>query len=246
MQPYTALAVGYDVVMQHVAYDLWAEYAHDVLLRHHARPQSVLELGCGTGSLALELQPLGPYTYLATDGSSYMIQVARRKEALAEAAVRFEVADFTDFRLSDPVDAIVLLYDGLNYVLEEADLRDLFRCAYAALKPHGVFLFDQSTPANSVNNEAYFEDEGEQDGFSFARRSSYDPERHLHTTTFDLTIAGTDYREQHVQRAYALREIRTLVQDTRFEEVAAYDGFTTEPATEASERVHWMLKKRDT
>ena len=241
--PYSALAAGYDVVMAHVDYTHWATYAHERLQAHHPDPRSILELGCGTGSLALALQPRGPYRYRATDGSSEMIRIARRKAALAELPIRFEVADFTDFRVDEPVEAVVLIYDGLNYLLETDRVAALLRCAHAALKPGGLFLFDQSTPANSINNADYFEDEGRAPNFTYLRRSQYDAVARLHTTTFDLSVGGKPFREQHVQRAYNLDEVRALVQATAFDEIAAYDDFTTAPATDASERIHWVLRR---
>ena len=243
MQPYTALAAGYDVVMEHVAYDVWAEYVHGILMKHHPEPETLLELGCGTGSLALELQPLGRYQYVGTDGSPEMVRVAREKARLYGVPLQFEVADFTNFRVDTPVDVVVLLYDGLNYLLEPEDVRRLMQCTYRAVRPGGVFIFDQSTPANSANNEAFFEDQGSAEGFSYVRHSRYDAERRLHTTSFELTVAGQLFQEEHVQRAYDLGEVRALFGTTDFEELAAYDGFSTAPATDASERIHWVLRR---
>lgn len=243
VSPYSALAVGYDVVMRHVAYDVWAAYMHQLLEKHHGSPRSLLELGCGTGSFALEMQPLGSYDYLATDGSPYMIEVARRKAAQTGLPVRFEVAGFTSVRVAQPVDAVLLLYDGLNYLLEEEALRRLLQGAREALRPGGLFLCDQSTLANSLNNEGDFDDAGEQDGFAYVRRSTFDPQARLHTTTFELTLAGTPYHERHVQRAYELAELRPLIREAGFEELAVYEGFTTHPATETAERVQWVLRK---
>ena len=122
-------------------------------------------------------------------------------------------------------------------------VKALLRCAYASLKPGGLFLLDQSTPANSINNADYFEDEGRAPHFTYLRRSQYDEASRLHTTTFDLSIGGEHFHEQHVQRAYDIGEIRALVLATSFDEVAAYDDFSTAPATEASERIHWVLRR---
>lgn len=241
--PYTVLAAGYDVVMEHVEYEAWAEYVHGLLMRHHPEAETVLELACGTGSLALELQPLGPYRYAGTDRSEDMIRVARAKADMEGADVQFEVADFTDFRVDTPVDVLILLYDGLNYLLHEDEIRALFRCAHAALAPGGVFLFDQSTPANSINNEPYFEDRGRHDVFAYVRHSRYDPATRLHTTTLDLTVEDTRFREEHVQRAYDLAEVRALLAETPFVVEALYDNFSTAPATERSERAHWLARK---
>lgn len=239
--PYDALAAGYDVVMEHVDYAMWAAYVHDLIQRHAPDARNVLELGCGTGSLALELQPLGPYRYAATDGSAAMIRVAERKADVFGGDVQFAVADFTDFRTDAPADAIVLVYDGLNYLTDSADVGRLFACAARALRPGGLFVFDISTPANSANNEADFEDEGQAEGFAYVRRSRYDAQARLHTTEFELTVLGQTFDETHVQRAYALAEIRALLPPA-LEEVAAYDGFSDAPATEQSERVHLVVR----
>lgn len=241
--PYSILAAGYDAVMEHVDYDYWARHAHDLVQAHSPEAERLLELGCGTGSLALALQPLGPYRYLATDRSPQMIHVARLKAQEHDATVRFDTADFTDFTVDEPVDAVVLLYDGLNYVLEEERLRGLMQSSYEALRPGGIFLFDQSTPYNSLRNEADFEDERQVDGFYFRRRSRYDAEQHLHTTTFDIEYEGHRFREEHVQRAYGQDTIRTHAEAVGFEVEAAYDDFTTLPAREDSERVHWVVRR---
>jgi len=241
--PYTALAVGYDLVMAHVDYDYWAAYAHGLLQAHHPALESILELGCGTGSLALALQLRGPYRYTATDGSAEMIRVARHKAEEHHADIRFNVVNFADFQVEEPFDAVVLLYDGLNYLLEPDGIQGLLHSAYAALRPGGVFLFDQSTPANSINNADFFEDEGRVRNFAYVRHSRYEASSHLHTTTFRLIVDGQELCEEHVQRAYTLDAVRTLVQATRFDEVAAYDDFTTDAATEDSERIHWVLRR---
>lgn len=243
MAPYTILAAGYDVVMEHVEYEAWAEYVHELLLAHHPEAETVLELGCGTGSLGLELQPLGPYHYAGTDRSAHMIRVARAKAEMMNPSLQFDVADFTNFRVDRPVDVLILLYDGLNYLLEEDDVRALFRCAHEALAPGGLFLFDQSTPSNSINNEPYFEDRGRADAFSYERRSRYNPETRLHKTILDVTVDGRRFREEHLQRAYDLDEIHVLLEETPFEIVALYDNFSTDPATADSERGHWIVRK---
>lgn len=242
--PYTALAKGYDFVMEHVDYVRWAEYVYDLIKDNHAAPRTILELGCGTGSLALELQPLGNFAYLATDGSPQMVRIARKKAEAVAAEVTFKVADFTAFGVEETVDVAILLYDGLNYLLTEDAIRDVLWNVYRVLSQGGLFLFDQSTPANSLNNAAHFEDKGREQGFSYVRNSRYDPNTRLHTTVFKLIEGPRRYKEEHVQRAYELSQIRALIQEMPFEEVGAFDGFSTKPATEATERVHWLVRRR--
>ncbi len=227
--------------MAHVDYDVWADHVQGLIERHHPTAEAILELGCGTGSLALRLQPRGPYAYLATDDSAEMLRVARRKAR--GKLIRFRRADFTDFEVDRPADVVLLLYDGMNYLLEEEQVHALLACAHVALRPGGVFLFDQSTPVNSA--EEGFEYTGQAADFTFERRSHYDPDTHLHTTTLELRTPEGTLSEAHVQRAYTLAEVRRLVRASAFTEVAAYDGFTADPASHASARVHWVLRRAD-
>ncbi|MEO0857394.1 MAG: class I SAM-dependent methyltransferase [Bacteroidota bacterium] len=245
--PYSALAAGYDVVMAHVDYDDWAAYVEDLIQAHAPHAEAVLELGCGTGSLAFALQPYGLYRFLATDGASAMVRVAQAKRPLhPEAHVRFRVADFAaldPIALGAPFDVVLLLYDGLNYLLDEADVARLFADVARLLADDGVFVVDQSTPANSLNNADYFHDEGEADEFAYVRTSAYDAEARLHTNAFRLTVQGEVYEESHVQRAFTLAEMRALISASPLREVAAYDGFSVDPAAGETERIHWVLKR---
>lgn len=253
VEPYMALAAGYDLVMRHVDYGAWAGYVLRLLAEHAPGASSVIELGCGTGSLALELQArarrsVGPggFDYLATDGSARMVEVARAKAAAAGARagrLRFEVADFLSIRAEQRFDAALLLYDGLNYLLEEAEVRQLLATIDRLLGPGGVALIDQSTPANSLNNAACFEDEATASAFAYVRRSHYDASLRHHITEFDILLEGQRFVETHVQRAYTLDEIERLIRESPLSVVAAYDGFSTEPASGASERVHWVLQR---
>lgn len=267
------LAEAYEAVMAHVDYPRWAGHAHD-LLQEHAPPEKwplgprrLLELGSGTGALARHLQPRGPYRYLATDASEAMLAVARRKARAQSLPVRFRPARFTcvagdlakvEPPLGPPFDAALLLYDGLNYLLKERRVRRLLAEVARVLRPGGLFLFDQSTPANSAAASGAFEYEGtfEYEGAferagggdgHYWRKSRYDPDRGLHVTTFVLDgPAGEGRRtERHVQRAYEPGEIRALLRASPLATVAAFDGLTTDPATDESRRVHWLAQLRE-
>jgi SAM-dependent methyltransferase len=264
-----ALAEGYETIMAHVDYRRWAGYAHDRLQEHAPAakwplgPRSVLELGCGTGALTRQLQPRGPYRrYLATDGSEAMLAVARRKARAQSLPVCFRRARFTRVAADlaedvlppghePPFDAVLLLYDGLNYLLDERRVRRLLAEAARLLRPGGLFLFDQSTPANSAADRAVFEHEGafeRADGRAvrYHRASRYDAARRRHETTFTLVGPDEEQRrtERHVQRPYDVVEIRRLVRASPLAERAAYDGFTIDPPTDRSRRVHWVTQLR--
>ena len=246
--PYSLLAAGYDAVMEHVDYAYWTEYVQRVVSKHRPGARTVIELGCGTGALAEGLQPLGPdpdgYAYRAFDGSAAMIAAAR--EHTVASPVAFGVLDFREAVPGPPADVVLLLYDGLNYLLDPAEVAVLLTQIAAALAPGGVAIVDQSTPANSLNHAAEFDDAGRTAAFDYARTSRFDAATALHTTTFVLTPPGGPAQtETHVQRAYSLDEIRALVAASPLAEQAAYSGFTLRRAGPETERVHWVLGRRE-
>jgi len=246
-EPYSALAAGYDLVMDHVDYDAWAAYLFNLLRRHGPTVETVVELGGGTGALARRLQPLGDYRYLLTDGSAAMLAQARKKLD-AESPIRCVQADFTtvtldSLRLNEPADAVILVYDGLNYLLETEAVAALFRNVHGLLRPGGVAVIDQSTPANSKERNDDFVDEGSRADFSYVRESHYDSATRRHETIFTLTVDGERRTERHVQRAYEREEIRALIEASPLQVETAYDAFTTDPAHDESYRVHWVLRR---
>jgi SAM-dependent methyltransferase len=240
VEPYTVLASLYDLVMEYVDYREWALYIESLLSEHAPEATDVLELGCGTGRFARELAGCRDIRYLGADASPNMIRVARDRDHSSD--LDFDVLDFRRFELERRFDVVILLYDGLNYLLEEEDIGKVLSVAQNHLRPGGLFIFDQSTPTNSLNNQNFFEDAGANDIGSFVRQSHYDVDTRLHHTHFDIALPAGTYHEHHVQRAYSIAEVRSLVRESEWTILGVLDGFTHDPASESSERVHWILK----
>lgn len=142
-EAYTVLASYYDRLTQDVDYGKWADY----IRRHFAKAKqpirTVLDLGCGTGSLACELAGLG-YQVIGADLSTDMLSVAQEKcEGLDVFLIS---ADMRRLRLPEPVDAVVCCLDSLNYLMTPAGVQSTFRSVSKALVPGGLFLFDVKTP----------------------------------------------------------------------------------------------------
>ena len=112
-----------------------------------------------------------------------MIEVARQTALDAGRPIFFERLDFREPVPGPPADVIVLVYDGLNYLLDLEDVETCCGSIREALAPGGIAIVDQSTPANSVNHADGFDDAGETEAFGYVRSSDYDDATQLHTTT---------------------------------------------------------------
>jgi SAM-dependent methyltransferase len=243
VRPYSRLAAGYDTVMSHVDYDGWVAYIDELLHLHGGPPRSVTELGCGTGTFACLFASIHDVPYVATDGSEFMLEAAVAKQGDCGADLVFSKADFSDLSQLEPADVVLLLYDGLNYIIELERLPGLFRQVYDLLLPGGRFIFDQATPTNSIRNSADFEDEGTCEAFEYVRRSVFDGRTGLHTTTFEIETPNGSFKEEHVQRPYGFTEIRDILQASPLEIVASYPDFLLKQVDSSAERIHWVTRR---
>lgn len=241
-RPYSALADVYDHAMAHVDYDRWVDYVTELIDRFAPPRPAVLELGCGTGNITVRLAPRLRASYLATDISPEMIGIARRK-LNAHPAVAFQTMDFRTLKGENRYDVVLLIYDGINYARNLEELEMTLSGTARILRPGGVFLFDQCTPANSINNLSYFDDRYTGDDFSYARTSSYDETERVHVTRFVVRKSGDVMVERHEQRAFTRKEMLKIAGAVGFEVAASLRAFEFEPAGDDTERIQWVMVK---
>ena len=147
MNSYEALAGAYDVLTEDVQHRRRAEYLHRQFRKSPIPVETVLDLGCGTGSIACLLSEKG-YAVTAVDASEEMLTVAAGKAASlsVERPPFFLHQSMARLRLLEPVDAAVSTLDAINYLTRPGDLRETFRRVFRYLKPGGRFLFDVNSP----------------------------------------------------------------------------------------------------
>jgi SAM-dependent methyltransferase len=115
-----------------------------ILRRQGVAQGLIVDLGCGSGRWAAELNRSG-YDVIGVDQSSSMIDLAR---GIAPAS-QFRVASLLRTKLP-ACDGITSIGECLNYCFDAGNsrkaLRGLFRRVYGALRSGGVFAFDIAEP----------------------------------------------------------------------------------------------------
>jgi len=240
--PYQTLAEIYDHVMQHVDYDNWAAYIHSIIERFNWRPQNLVDLACGTGNITAELSKLD-YAVSGVDISSSMIRKARKKSA----DIPFFVGDLR--RLSKveglgPFDTAVCLYDSFNYLLTPADFKKGLEEVFRILLPQSLFIFDVCTERNSLRYFHDVRDAGNGPGFSYKRHSYYDKITKLQYNHFLIQLDSREevLEETHTQHIYPWKELIAHIDDSPFELLGAFDGFTFNKGSARSDRIHFVLR----
>ena len=109
---YDLLAPFYDEFNGHVDYRPWADFIEKTVKeQYNSTPELILDLGCGTGRMTIELAERG-YDMIGVDYSPEMLDVARERAAERGVSDRvlWLLQDMTEFELYGTVDAIVAKY----------------------------------------------------------------------------------------------------------------------------------------
>lgn len=101
---------------------------------------SILELGCGSGWLAIALAEAGATKVVGIDFSAAQIAIARRnaQSSLARDAVDFICSDGCDATAGDLVDCVVI--HGFLHHLDKKEIESALRNASQLLKPQGHLI----------------------------------------------------------------------------------------------------------
>lgn len=244
--PYEKIAVIYDFLMRHVDYEGWHKFVLHHLQARAPQAQSLLEMACGTGMLLRKFSTNG-YRLHGFDRSPAMLHVAQRRLAEASTSVTLWAGDMRQFSLQQPVDAVICLYDSVNYCLTEDELAATFASVWHCLSAGGIFIFDVCTLRNCRYNFSNYYEKDFYRNISYIRQSHFEPERQVQINEFWLTVndeTETTYFECHTQKIYPLLQIQDVLQHSaRWTLLGMYDNFSQRPGTEKSDRVHFVVRK---
>lgn len=103
-----------------------------------ATPIHVIDLGCGTGSIARHIKGTYPEaTITCVDIAENMLGMARGKLG-SGPDVRYQLANFQTYEFDAKYDAVVSSL-ALHHLVTDSDKQAFYRKAYGSLVPGGVF-----------------------------------------------------------------------------------------------------------
>jgi SAM-dependent methyltransferase len=131
----------YDLFYADKPYEAEAAFVARCLREYAVGPTTrLLEIACGTGTHALQLEQRG-YKIVATDYSPDMLARARQKAANSQ--VEFQLQDMTKLEVGGaPFDAAYCLFDAIGYVGTNEALEKVFRGVHKHLRRDGLFIFE--------------------------------------------------------------------------------------------------------
>ena len=255
---YNAIADVYDRLNAEIDYAAWGDFFETCFDKFLAeRPSLVLDLACGTGRMTRELAGRG-YDMIGVDGSEEMLAVAYEKTAedMEEMDIgrrpMYLLQDMRRFELYGTVGAVVCCLDSLNYLLDDGDLTECFRCVHNYLDPNGLFLFDMNTPYKFETvyaDNAYILEDTVRGGSVYCGwQNEYDRESKIcgfYLSVFEETdgIYVRRDEEQH-ERCYSREEVERALVTSGFELLGIYKDYAFSPADETTERWYFAARKK--
>ena len=246
---YDLLAPYYDAINADIDYVKWANFIEKILNKEcRSRPELVLDLGCGTGKMTLELAKRG-YDMTGIDYSPEMLDIARCEAEKQGYDVLWLCQDMREFELYGTVDAAVCCLDCINHLEDEQDLEKCFKLVHNYLIPDGVFIFD-------INGRCKFENiysdntyAMEEEGGMCVWENFYDADSKIcdfYITLFKECNDGRYERHDETQseRMYTLDEIKRTLEKFNMEFLYAYGDLDFSAGSDECERIYIVAKCR--
>ncbi|MCW5936488.1 MAG: class I SAM-dependent methyltransferase [Fimbriimonadaceae bacterium] len=231
------IAEHYDVLMQNVPYDMWVSYYELLLLQLDADPATLLDVCCGTGTVAEMLDAKG-YCLTGFDLSEAMVKEAKRKAEAGRLEIDYHVADVAELALGRRFDGAYSFFDSLNYVVDPGRLRLGLARVAAHLSPGGTFIFDLNT-AYAFEKKMFDQSESRAKApIRYKWKGDYDPGTRVIHVAMEFERDGVVMHETHVQRAHPEEEVRAYLAEAGFVEIRSFNSYTLDPPRKRSDRIH--------
>lgn len=254
METYGDFASVYDTFMDDTPYGDWCDRLENLIGKYgvsepcrdaenllDSEKNLVVDLGCGTGTLA-ELMYAKGYDCIGVDMSEDMLNIAMGKKEQSGSEILYLCQDMRELSLYSTVGTVYSVCDSVNYILEEDELLTVFSLVCNYLFPGGIFIFDFNTVykyQELIGDTTIAEN---REDCSFIWENYYDPEGQINE--YDLTVfvrkEGENFRrftETHLQRGYTVEQMTKLVCQAGMRVLEVLDADTQDAVTPESGRV---------
>ena len=249
MKKYGVFAYYYDALTRNVEYKKQCDYFMQLFEKYHMMPKLIVDLACGTGSLAFEFARRG-IEVIGVDASEDMLTVAQQKKNENHLDVLFLCQKMQQLDLYGTIDAVVCTLDSINHLLNEKDVQETFRRVSLFLNPGGLFLFDVNTiykHMEVLGNHTYVYDIDSvfcvwQNATSAARKVT-----RIQLDFFERE-RGDLYRRQSEtfsERAYACEDLIVWLQAAEFEVLDIFEEMTFCKPHAKAERLIFIARKKE-
>ena len=246
---YNQFAFIYDQLMNNAPYDEWIRFTEEILEKFQIKPKQIVDLGCGTGSIAIPLHKKG-FQMVGVDLSEEMLAMAYDKMISQQVHFPLIQQDMRELELPNKADLILSYCDSLNYLHNIDEVATTFSKVNQQLADDGYFIFDLHSPyklTHIFNGQTFAWNE---EDVSVIWETEVDTEQLVveHDLTFFVQQDGNEncyekFEEQHRQQTYSIDTIQSVLAKNGFDLLATYGDFQLQNVTDQTERIFYIARK---
>lgn len=240
----------YNLLYKDKDYSGEVEFVRKRLEEAGCQPQTLLDLGCGTGKHALEMAQQG-LAVTGVDMSETMLGMGQDMLSMSNVKPKPYLlqGDARSVRLGQTFDSVTSLFHVMSYQTTLEDALAVLKTARAHLKPGGIFFFDFWHSAGVLADPPTYRERVMEDTEVLVVREATPEHRkqeNIVVVNYAITITQkacaqvSHLTERHVMRYWAMPELRNLANLTNFTIGCSGGWMHGTPATKADWNA-WML-----
>jgi len=246
MSSYGRFADFYDELMQDIPYEKYVEWVVNHAPSEHY--SNLLDVGCGTGTLALMFHRQG-YQVSGIDLSEEMLSVAYSRGQELGASIPFFAMSMDELEGFADLDVIVIPIDSINYLQEETAVYETLKRMYNALRDGGQLFFDVHSLFKM--NEIFMSGPFTYDDGELLYVWHTEEGEEVHSVFHQMTFFAIDeksglferFDEEHYQRTFPIKTYVNWLKEVGFSNIEITSDFTNDVPTEYSERIFFRAVK---
>lgn len=218
---YKEFAYIYDKLTFDIDYEKYSKIIKEQLLKLKISPQSILELGIGSGNMTKYFYDES-INYTGIDLSNEMLSICSNKFR----NIRLINQNLINLDLKGDFDFVFSTLDTINYILDESSLQELF----VKIKNicNGVFIFDVNTPYKLIevmgNNHFVYE----YDDIFYTWVNQYYEDDNIVDFYIDFFLRQDNnlykrIKENQTEKVYNLDSLKFMLYNSGFNDVNIID-----------------------
>ncbi len=219
----------YNLLYREKDYQSEAFFIHQLIQKNQATGPTdnvrVLDLACGTGKHAFELEKLG-YTIDGSDISADMVSIAHETAKEVESNCEFFNHSFQNSNQIDKTyDVVISMFSAINYLTSYEDLKKTLQNIRGLLKEGGILIFDYWN-GNAVTRDysplKVLRKADEKGELMRISKTSLDLFKQIATVEFTCLYfeqgsKQIEFSETHLMRYFYFKELESFLKINGFE-----------------------------
>lgn len=243
---YGVFAGVYDILTENVNYEIIADRIDALFGQDIKKQGSLLDLGCGTGTLSFLLEEKG-FDVIGIDKSEDMLAESFEKKSELASDVMFLCQDLAELDLFGTAASAVCVLDTVNHIDSKEKVCEFFRRVSLFLEMNGLFLLDINTPYKHrkvLADNTFIYDT---DDVYCIWQNSYDKDARRTDIDLDFFIKdGEAYfkeSESFSEYEYSIHDIIKGLEQNGFTVLRQFDGYSEKNPTDTTERIVLLSQK---